>query len=105
MATQALVERDISAGTTTMKAAVVHDFAAPLVIENVPKPIAGTGEIVVRIEASGLCRTDIHAAHGHWPVKPRAPVTPGHEGVGIVETVGPGVTEVTVGDRVAVPWL
>jgi propanol-preferring alcohol dehydrogenase len=105
MATQALVERDISAGTTTMKAAVVHDFAAPLVIEDVPKPIAGIGEIVVRIEASGLCHTDIHAAHGDWPVKPAPPFIPGHEGVGIVESVGVGVTEVAVGDRVAVPWL
>src|SRR3954454_16901609 len=105
MATQALVERGISAGTTTMKAAVVHDFAAPLVIENVPKPIAGTGEIVVEIEASGLCHTDIHAAHGDWPVKPDPPFIPGHEGVGIVESIGLGVSEVAVGDRVAVPWL
>src|SRR3954469_19639925 len=105
MATQALVERAVPAGTTTMKAAVVHDFAAPLVIEDVPKPIAGSGEIVVRIEASGLCHTDIHAAHGDWPVKPTPPFTPGHEGVGMVESLGPGVTEVAVDDRVAVPWL
>src|SRR4051812_9461003 len=105
MATQALVERDVPVGTTTMKAAVVHDFAAPLVIEDVPKPIAGIGEIVVRIEATGLCHTDIHAAHGDWPVKPAPPFTPGHEGVGIVEAIGPGVTEVAVGQRVAVPWL
>jgi alcohol dehydrogenase, propanol-preferring len=104
MATQAVVERDVLA-TTTMKAAVVHDFAAPLVVESVSKPIAGIDEIVVRIEASGLCHTDIHAAHGDWPVKPTPPFTPGHEGVGIVESIGPGVTEVTVGDRVAIPWL
>ena len=105
MATQALVEQDAAARATTMKAAVVHDFAAPLVIETVPKPIAGVGEIVVSIEASGLCHTDIHAAHGDWPVKPTPPFTPGHEGVGIIESVGPGVTEVSVGDRVAIPWL
>jgi propanol-preferring alcohol dehydrogenase len=89
----------------TMAAAVVRDFAAPLAVESVPVPVAGPGEIVVRVEASGLCHTDIHAAHGDWPVKPKPPFTPGHEGVGIVTEVGPGVTEVAVGDRVAMPWL
>jgi propanol-preferring alcohol dehydrogenase len=89
----------------TMRAAVVHDFTKPLVVEDVPKPTAGHGEIVVRVEASGLCHTDIHAAHGDWPVKPTPPFTPGHEGVGIVEQIGAGVTEVAVGDRVAMPWL
>jgi len=89
----------------TMTAAVVHDFTEPLVLETVPKPVAGPGEIVVRIEASGLCHTDIHAAHGDWPVKPSPPFTPGHEGVGIVEELGAGVTEVALGDRVALPWL
>src|SRR4051794_7406120 len=105
MATQALVERNIPAGTTTMKAAVVHDFAAPLAIEDVPKPIADTGEIVVRIEASGLCHTDIHAAHGDWPVKPRPPFVPGHEGIGRVERIGAGVADGMLGKRVAIPWL
>jgi propanol-preferring alcohol dehydrogenase len=61
--------------------------------------------VVVRTEASGLCHTDIHAAHGDWPVKPRPPFVPGHEGVGIVTDVGAGVTRVRAGDRVAVPWL
>lgn len=91
--------------TETMTAAVVHSFEEPLRIEQVAKPTAGPGEIVVRIEASGLCHTDIHAAHGDWPVKPSPPFIPGHEGVGIVESVGQGVSEVTVGDRVAIPWL
>jgi propanol-preferring alcohol dehydrogenase len=88
-----------------MKAAVVHEFTAPLTVEEVPKPQAGPGEVVVRIETSGLCHTDIHAAHGDWPVKPNPPFIPGHEGVGIVESLGDGVTEVAVGDRVALPWL
>jgi propanol-preferring alcohol dehydrogenase len=91
--------------TTTMKAAVVESFDKPLRIGRVAKPIAGPGEIVVHVEASGLCHTDIHAAHGDWPVKPTPPFIPGHEGVGIVESAGPGVTEVVVGDRVAIPWL
>ena len=69
------------------------------------RPYPAEGEILVRVEASGLCHTDIHAAHGDWPVKPTPPFVPGHEGVGIVVTLGPGVTEVALGDRVAVPWL
>jgi propanol-preferring alcohol dehydrogenase len=88
-----------------MKAAVVRDFRQPLVIEHRPVPTPGHGEIVVRIEASGLCHTDIHAAHGDWPIKPTLPFVPGHEGVGIVTRVGGGVTRVKEGDRVALPWL
>ncbi len=88
-----------------MKAAVVHNFTSPLRLEDIPKPEPGLGQVVVKIEASGLCHTDIHAAHGDWPIKPNLPLIPGHEGVGIVESVGPGVTNVKVGDRVAIPWL
>jgi len=88
-----------------MKAAVVHDFTSPLSVEDVPRPDPAPGEILVRIETSGLCHTDIHAAHGDWPVKPNPPFIPGHEGVGIVESLGEGVREVAVGDRVALPWL
>jgi propanol-preferring alcohol dehydrogenase len=94
-----------AAPTGTMRAAVVHSFHEPLRLEHVPKPIAGEGEVVVRIEASGLCHTDIHAAHGDWPVKPSPPFIPGHEGVGIVESIGPAVNQLQVGERVAVPWL
>ena len=101
----AVEARTPGTATETMYAAVVHDFDSPLRLDEVAIPVAGTGEIVVRIEASGLCHTDIHAAHGDWPVKPTPPFTPGHEGVGIVEQVGPGVTEVFLGDRVALPWL
>jgi propanol-preferring alcohol dehydrogenase len=90
---------------STMRAAVVDDFTKPLVLRQVPKPAAGPGEIVVRIEASGLCHTDIHAAHGDWPVKPTPPFIPGHEGIGIVEEIGPGVGDVAIDDRVAMPWL
>src|SRR5438874_725013 len=89
----------------TMKAAVVRDFHKPLHIEERPTPTPGVGQVLVKIETSGLCHTDIHAAHGDWPVKPHLPFIPGHEGVGIVEQVGPGVTVVKEGDRVAIPWL
>jgi len=88
-----------------MKAAVVHDFTKPLSLDEVPIPEPGPGEVLVKVETSGLCHTDIHAAHGDWPVKPSPPFIPGHEGVGIVEKVGTGVSTPKVGDRVAMPWL
>ncbi|MEO3772482.1 zinc-dependent alcohol dehydrogenase [Micromonospora sp. B9E7] len=88
-----------------MRATVVTAFDRPLEMLDLPVPEPGPGEILVRIEASGLCHTDIHAARGDWPVRPNPPFVPGHEGVGIVERVGPGVTEHAVGDRVALPWL
>ncbi|MFE6870738.1 alcohol dehydrogenase AdhP [Kitasatospora sp. NPDC057692] len=88
-----------------MKAAVVHDFTQPLVIEERPVPDPAPHQVRVRIEASGLCHTDIHAAHGDWPVKPNPPFVPGHEGVGIVEAAGAEVRHVRVGERVAIPWL
>jgi alcohol dehydrogenase, propanol-preferring len=88
-----------------MKAAVVADFGKPLEILELPVPEPGPGQVLVRIQASGVCHTDIHAAHGDWPVKPRPPFTPGHEGVGPVERVGAGVPDSLLGKRVAVPWL
>ncbi|RAO61634.1 alcohol dehydrogenase [Micromonospora saelicesensis] len=88
-----------------MRATVVTAFDRPLEMLDLPVPESGPGEMLVRIEASGLCHTDIHAARGDWPVRPNPPFVPGHEGVGIVERVGPGVTEHAVGDRVALPWL
>lgn len=71
-----------------MKAAVVREFGKPLVIEDRPDPEPGPGQVLVAVEASGLCHTDIHAAHGDWPVKPTPPFVPGHEGVGLVEKLG-----------------
>ena len=88
-----------------MKAAIVTEFAKPLDVREVAKPVVSDGSIVVRIEASGVCHTDLHAAEGDWPVKPTPPFIPGHEGVGIVAEVGKGVRSVKEGDRVGVPWL
>lgn len=90
---------------STMKAAVVRAFGTPLVIEDVPVPRPAAGDILVKIEACGVCHTDLHAAGGDWPVKPSPPFIPGHEGVGHVVAVGAGVTHVKEGDRVGVPWL
>ncbi len=89
----------------TMKAAVVREFGAHLVIEDMPVPEPGTGQVVVRIAATGVCHTDLHVADGDWKVKPDLPLIPGHEGVGTVAAVGPGVATVKEGDRVGVPWL
>jgi propanol-preferring alcohol dehydrogenase len=88
-----------------MKAAVVHAFHEPLAIEELPIPTPGLGQVLVRVVASGVCHTDLHAADGDWPVKPKLPFIPGHEGVGYVAALGPGVTTLKEGDRVGVPWL
>jgi propanol-preferring alcohol dehydrogenase len=105
MATTVTEKRAAPPVTETYTAAVVHDFAKPLVVEPVVKKPLLPGQIRVKVEATGLCHTDIHAAHGDWPVKPTPPFVPGHEGVGIVVELGPGVTEVALGERVAMPWL
>ncbi|GAA1139048.1 alcohol dehydrogenase AdhP [Nesterenkonia lutea] len=88
-----------------MKSAVVTSFKAPLEIVDRDTPRPSTGEVLVRLETCGLCHTDIHAAHGDWPVQPVLPVVPGHEGIGIVEELGAGVRDRHVGDRVAIAWL
>lgn len=89
----------------TMKAAVVRAFGLPLAIEEVPVPQVGRGQVLVKIEACGVCHTDLHAAQGDWPVKPNPPFIPGHEGVGHVVAVGADVDHVREGDRVGIPWL
>ena len=93
------------ASPRTMKAAIVEEFGKPLVIREVPIPAPGPGQALVKIIASGVCHTDLHAADGDWPVKPALPFTPGHEGAGIVAALGPGVTHLKEGDRVGIAWL
>ncbi|MGZ4476531.1 MAG: alcohol dehydrogenase AdhP [Nocardioides sp.] len=88
-----------------MKAAVVTQLGSPLAMEDRPIPSPSAGQVLVQIEASGLCHTDIHAANGDWPVRPVPPFVPGHEGVGVITEVGEGVTHRKVGDRVAIAWL
>jgi len=89
----------------TMKAAIVKQFGKPLVIEDVPVPQPGPGEVLVKVKACGVCHTDLHAASGDWPVKPVPPFIPGHEVAGIVAALGPGVKNLKVGDAVGVAWL
>ena len=88
-----------------MQAAVVEQFGQALVIQDWDIPTPGPGEILVKTEACGVCHTDLHAAKGDWPLKPPLPFIPGHEGIGLVAAVGPGVTLMKEGDRVGVPWL
>lgn len=89
----------------TMKAAVIREFGSLLKIEEVEVKRPGRNEILVKIIASGVCHTDLHAIQGDWPVKPKMPLIPGHEGVGYVVAVGPDVKNVKEGDAVGVPWL
>lgn len=89
----------------TMKAAVVREFGKALQIEEVEVKRPGRNQILVKIIASGVCHTDLHAVEGDWPVKPKMPLIPGHEGVGYVVAVGPDVFNVKEGDAVGVPWL
>ena len=95
----------MSSLVTTMQAATVEAFGKPLVVREWPVTPPGRGQILVKTEACGVCHTDLHAAHGDWPVKPVPPFIPGHEGIGIVVAVGSEVTQVKEGDRVGVPWL
>lgn len=88
-----------------MKAAIVTEFGKPLVIDDRNVPTPGDGQVLVKIAASGVCHTDLHAADGDWPVKPTLPFIPGHEGAGSVAAVGHGVTILKEGDRVGIPWL
>ncbi|VEG52066.1 Zn-dependent alcohol dehydrogenase [Mycolicibacterium aurum] len=89
----------------TMRAAVVTELGAQLTIENLELPKPDYGEALVKLETSGVCHTDLHAAHGDWPVKPTPPFIPGHEGYGTVVAVGDGVDDLLVGDKVGNAWL
>lgn len=86
-----------------MRAMVLHAPRQPLRLEERPDPVAGPGEIVVRVEACAVCRTDLHVVDGDL-TEPKLPLVPGHEIVGIVESSGAGV-DLSPGRRVGIPWL
>jgi propanol-preferring alcohol dehydrogenase len=90
---------------TTMKAAVVHAFGKDLTIDDVAVPAPGPGQALVKLITSGVCHTDLHAVEGDWPVKPKPPFIPGHEGVGKVVALGEAVTNLTLGQLVGNAWL
>ena len=85
-----------------MRAAVIEKFNQPWSVRDVSDPRPGPGQVVIKIHASGLCYTDLHAHHGVFPLQP--PFVAGHEPAGVIAEVGPGVTDLRVGDRVGVFW-
>jgi len=87
-----------------MKAAVLRKPGAPLVIEDVEDPRPGAGEILIEVKACGVCHTDLHLAAGEWSL-PKLPLILGHEVVGVVRGVGPGVSNFKEGDRAGIPWI
>jgi propanol-preferring alcohol dehydrogenase len=87
-----------------MKAMVLERPKAPLVLREVPTPEAGEGQILIRVAACGVCRTDLHVADGDL-TEPKLPLILGHEIVGRVVEIGGGIEGFSSGDRVGVPWL
>jgi propanol-preferring alcohol dehydrogenase len=87
-----------------MEAMVLTRPGRPLVLEIRPDPQPSAGEIVVRVEACAVCRTDLHVVDGELP-QPRLPLVPGHEIVGAVVAVGADVAGFQIGQRVGIPWL
>jgi propanol-preferring alcohol dehydrogenase len=85
-----------------MRAMVLERPRTPLTMQERPLPVAGTGEILVAVSACGVCRTDLHVVDGELP-HPKLPVVPGHEIVGRIAAIGPGVSGFATGERVGVP--
>ena len=78
--------------------------AGPLQILDVPIPQPGPGQVLVKLKVCGICRTDLHVIEGELE-RPKLPLIPGHQAVGVISRVGSGVTERTVGERVGIAWL
>jgi propanol-preferring alcohol dehydrogenase len=87
-----------------MRAMVLERPGEPLRLVELPTPSPREGQVRVRIAACGVCRTDLHVIDGDL-TEPKLPIIPGHEIVGRVDVVGPGVTRLTPGERVGIPWL
>ena len=87
-----------------MRAAVLESPGKALIMRDVTRPQPGPGEVLLRVRACAVCRTDLHVVDGELP-NPKLPLIPGHEVVGTVEEAGPGVATVAPGQRVGVPWL
>lgn len=90
---------------TTFRAALVESFDADIAVKDVERPTPGPNQALVKLIASGICHTDLHAAKGDWPVLPEPPFIPGHEGIGEIVELGPGEHDVAVGDIVGNAWL
>jgi propanol-preferring alcohol dehydrogenase len=87
-----------------MRAMVLPRPGAALELQDLPKPEPGPGQLLIRVTACGICRTDLHVLDGEL-TEPALPLIPGHQIVGTVETIGRGTSEFSAGQRVGVPWL
>lgn len=87
-----------------MRAMVLDRPGQPLELRDIPRPEPGAGQVLIRIEACGVCRTDLHIVDGEL-TRPKLPLVPGHEVVGRIAALGPGVAGLAKGQRVGVPWL
>lgn len=91
-----------------MRAAVLHAFQQPLTIEDVERPKPAADEVLIQVEACGICHSDLHVADGDWPQFAKIvkhPLILGHEIAGRVAEKGAAVQDVEIGERVGVPWL
>lgn len=91
-----------------MKAATLQEFKKPLVLEEVPRPVPEPNEVLIQVEACGVCHSDLHLADGDWPQLAaiiKKPLILGHEIAGRVVERGSEVTDLQIGDRVGVPWI
>ncbi|MBU1701115.1 MAG: zinc-dependent alcohol dehydrogenase family protein [Candidatus Eisenbacteria bacterium] len=87
-----------------MRAMVLESPCKPLIMKEISDPVPETGQVLVKVHACGICRTDLHIVDGELPDLGR-PVIPGHQVVGRVVGVGSGVNDLSEGDRVGLPWL
>src|SRR5512142_575051 len=87
-----------------MRAMLLDAPGRPLQLQQVPVPRPAAGQVLIRVHACGVCRTDLHIVDGEL-TKPKLPLIPGHEIAGIVAGFGENVREFQPGDRVGVPWL
>jgi propanol-preferring alcohol dehydrogenase len=87
-----------------MRAMVFEGAGRPLVLRDLPEPRPAAGQVLLRVHACGVCRTDLHIVDGELP-EAKVPLVLGHQIVGTVQAVGPEVADVATGDRVGVPWL
>ena len=91
-----------------MKAAVLHEFKKPLAIEEVPRPQIAADEVLIKVEACGVCHSDLHVAEGDWKQFAgivKKPLILGHEVAGRIVEAGANVSDLKIADRVGVPWL
>jgi propanol-preferring alcohol dehydrogenase len=88
----------------TMKAMVLHTPGQPLVCRELPLPTPGPGQVLIKVHACGVCRTDLHVVDGELP-DPKLPIIPGHEIVGTVVQQGAGIQTFQLGERIGVPWM